>query len=302
MSPISFFQRHPRADFSAYLDGELTAAAARRIRAHASACPECTAEIEDLRVTRAVLREMPKASAPRSFAMTPEMAREARPARVVPAQPRLQPLVNGLRMTSAGLAAALVVVMVIAIGGNGSDSGDDSGSDTAAANLQLDRSSDDYSTIPSASTADDGSSEFATTAAPSIGDTLPTPTTGSGGGGVGGIGGVGGSGGGVGAPGDTGGEAVPQATDDLHSSAPDATVTPPELISGQYDDGDGDSATDDSKSVDGDEDALPETGAAADSDGGGASTLSVVALVLGVLLGGALIGSIAASRLSQNTP
>ena len=135
MSPTSFFNRHPRADLSAYLDGELSQRATRKLESHLATCPGCTAELEGLRETRATLRSLPEMPAPRSFTLTPEMARDARPARLAPEPRPLQPIVSGLRMASGGLAAALAVVVVIAVasGGNGTGEGDDAGSLT---NLQ----------------------------------------------------------------------------------------------------------------------------------------------------------------------
>lgn len=299
MSPISFFNRHPRADFSSYLDGELTPAVVRRLEAHTANCSMCAAELEDLRAMRTALRAGTETAAPRSFALTPEMAREARPARVIPAQPRLQPVVKSLRLASGGLAAALVVVMVIAVAGSGGNST----SDDSANFLEFSGgdSSAEYAAVPSASDAltQDGAGSGEATQTP-LG-VLPTPAatatlT------VGGVGSGGDSGGGVGGAADPGSDG---ATDDSGFDAPTNLSSP---VSAVIQDLNGDGVVDEADSLDADksasgvpEDAPVREAASDDADGDGASALTIVAIVLGVLLAAALIGSIAASRLSQKT-
>jgi hypothetical protein len=322
MSPISFFNRHPRADFSAYLDGELTSAADKRIESHVAACRTCAAELDSLRVIRTALRAMPETPAPRSFALTPEMAREARPARLAPTPRPMQPLVNGLRMASGGLAAALAVVIVIAVAGGGSGTGSD---DSGLSAARLESTTDQYAAAPTESLVQDAGGENAATSAPQ-GTSSPlftpfpniggTPAAGDGGGsGTGGVGSGsggsgGGTGGGVGGVGgggdDSGGTEVPPPG----TVPPDAVTTPapsPEdIVSGQDLDGNS-SATEPAKAANDDvstagaEDEVP-AGDSASDNGGGASALTIVAVVLGVLLGASVIGSIAASRLSRKTP
>lgn len=126
--PIPFFPRHPRAHLSAYLDGELGAAAARRLEHHLATCRACTSELDGLRETRAALRSLPEVPAPRSFALTPGMVRDAAPR----ARRGLQPLVAGLRATSAGLAVALAVTIVVAVSGGNSNNS----AETAARNSE----------------------------------------------------------------------------------------------------------------------------------------------------------------------
>lgn len=321
MSPISFFNRHPRADFSAYLDGELTSAADKRIEAHVASCRTCIAELDSLREMRTALRAIPETPAPRSFALTPKMAREARPARLTPAPRPMQPLVNGLRVASGGLAAALAVVIVIAVAGGDSDSGSD---DSGLSAARLESTTDQYAAAPTESLVQDAGGEDAATSAPQS-TTSPlftpfqniggTPDPGDGGGsGAGGVGsGSGSSGGGTGGVGgagvggdDSGGGRIPPPT-----VPPDLITTPvpsPEdIVSGQNLDIVS-SATEPAKAANADD--LSTAGAegealagdSASDNGGGASPLTIVAIVLGVLLGASLIGSIAASRLSRKTP
>src|SRR4030042_1033161 len=77
--------RRFRDQLSAYIDGALDPAAARRLEAHLGECEGCWAELEQLRSTVAALRELPEAQVPRSFALSPERVAVRRPA--VPAAP-----------------------------------------------------------------------------------------------------------------------------------------------------------------------------------------------------------------------
>jgi anti-sigma factor RsiW len=64
---------------SAYIDGALDAAERDSVRAHLAGCGACRAEHAELVATRAMLRAVPAMQAPRSFTLTPEMARKVRP-------------------------------------------------------------------------------------------------------------------------------------------------------------------------------------------------------------------------------
>lgn len=304
MSPISFFRRHPHADLSAYLDGELAAGAKSRLDAHLAACQACSEELEALREARTLMRSLPEAPAPRSFALSPEAARRA-------PQPKpaggIAPLVNGLRLTSAGLAVALAVVAVIAVSGGGS--GSDDSATNGLMNLQGESAPEAApgTVQPSAvffgDDGEDAGVAATTTPAPTTATDTAVSTPAAGSGGVGGAGSVGG--GGVGG---SGGQAEPPATGQpnaIDGATPDAS--PADLGSGQYQDRTGGlEPTESPKGVQGGVAvatplAAPET-AGASVDDGGTDTLTVVAIVLAVLLAAALIGSIAASRLSRKTP
>ncbi len=70
---------------SAYLDGQLPAGQAAQLAARLNAEPELKAAYDALRETKAMLRHAPRLRAPRSFALTPEMAgRGAAAARAYP--------------------------------------------------------------------------------------------------------------------------------------------------------------------------------------------------------------------------
>jgi Putative zinc-finger len=130
---LSIFNRHPRAELSAYLDGELIPLRIEALQAHLVSCQSCRTELEALRELKAGLATLPEIAAPRSFALTPEMA--TRPLREPPqaAVPvRAMAMANGMRLAGAGMTLALVLVLVLDFTGGGTRSG----SAPSAANLQ----------------------------------------------------------------------------------------------------------------------------------------------------------------------
>ena len=102
--------RRLRAQLSAYIDGALDAPAVDRVEAHLAGCERCRAEMEDLRATIAALKELPQAEVPRSFVLSPEQAAARRPP-----QPAV-PLAFGMRVATAGVAVALVAVVMADLG------------------------------------------------------------------------------------------------------------------------------------------------------------------------------------------
>lgn len=230
---MPWFDKHGklRARLSAMVDGELSGRELTELSTHLDTCDDCTRELAELRALAVALQAVPEAEPRRSFALTPEMvAAPAKPAPPAP-MPRLQ---VGMRLASAAIALALVVVFVAdnGFGGDSSesntanrDSGDDSasGGDTA---LESDAIVEELTTMdPAYSTigetpanpqpgVNDGESVPATTSAPSVGE-------GSGEGGTGGSG-SGGSAGGVG-----GGPAAGGGTVDGGGTVPEVTAVPP---------------------------------------------------------------------------
>jgi hypothetical protein len=121
---LSIFNRHPRAELSAYLDGELIPLRIEAMQAHLASCQSCRTELEALRELKTGLATLPEIAAPRSFALTPEMA--ARPLREKerPAVPvRARGLSNGMRLAGAGMTFALVLVLVLDFTGSGTKGG-----------------------------------------------------------------------------------------------------------------------------------------------------------------------------------
>ena len=120
-----WFNRHRRFQerLSAYMDGELAQRDARSVQTHLESCESCRRELAGLRVASAAMREMPDVDVPRSFALKP--ADVARPA-TRPATGMAHSFNSGLRLTGAGLAAVLALVLVLDVGGlaGGGDTGD----------------------------------------------------------------------------------------------------------------------------------------------------------------------------------
>src|SRR5436309_3041061 len=123
---LSIFNRHPREEISAFLDGELIPLRIEAMQAHLASCQSCRTELEALRELKAGLATLPEIAAPRSFALTPQMASASRPLRERerPAVPvRARAMSNGMRLAGAGMTLALVLVLVLDFTGSGTKSG-----------------------------------------------------------------------------------------------------------------------------------------------------------------------------------
>ena len=70
-----------RGLLSAYIDGEVSESEASRVAQHLAGCERCRAELDTLRMTVGLLRELPLLAVPRSFTLTEEPAtiRSSRP-------------------------------------------------------------------------------------------------------------------------------------------------------------------------------------------------------------------------------
>ncbi len=90
---------------SAYLDGQLTDAERKSVEQNLDTRGEWRLTLDELDQTRRVLRRAPRYRAPRSFALTPEMAKQAR-------RSFLTNLI-GLRVSAAMATLALVVALVM---------------------------------------------------------------------------------------------------------------------------------------------------------------------------------------------
>ncbi len=103
------------AELSAHLDGRLDGGSRERVARHVDGCSICQEALEGLRAVQSSLRGLPRATAPRSFAL-----REAdvRPTRAAGRLESAMPLLSGV--TVIAMAAFLVVVAVDVIGGTGS--------------------------------------------------------------------------------------------------------------------------------------------------------------------------------------
>lgn len=89
--------------FSEYIDGRLNDKERERLERHVHECESCRRELEGMKLTVDLVRQMPKAAAPRSFAISP---RQISPARSISwAQPALR---------TATAAVAILLVLVVA--------------------------------------------------------------------------------------------------------------------------------------------------------------------------------------------
>jgi Putative zinc-finger len=130
---LSIFNRHPRAELSAYLDGELIPLRIEAMQAHLASCQSCVTELEALRELKTGLATLAEIAAPRSFALTPEMASSPLRERERPAVPvRSRAMANGMRLAGAGMTLALVLVLVLDFTGGGTKGG----GTPSAANVQ----------------------------------------------------------------------------------------------------------------------------------------------------------------------
>ncbi|MCC7364237.1 MAG: zf-HC2 domain-containing protein [Dehalococcoidia bacterium] len=119
-----------------YVDGSLDSGGRAAFERHLASCAACSGAVEEHRATRTLLRGLPERPAPRSFAITPEMAAEARsrpaanPARpVVVAAPIRPPApVMALRfaqVTAAVAALGFFALLTVDFAGVADDGDDD---------------------------------------------------------------------------------------------------------------------------------------------------------------------------------
>lgn len=102
--------RHPvsDSDLSAFIDGALEGATRARVDAHVESCAACREALAGLRAVRQALSALPRAEAPRSFALREA---DARPAR--------RPAMTSLGRAPAllgGLAAAALLAFGVLVG------------------------------------------------------------------------------------------------------------------------------------------------------------------------------------------
>lgn len=105
-------RRHPinDEDLSAYVDGQLEAAARARLEAHIDACAACREALGELRALRRALRELPRAAAPRSFALREADVRPPEAPRPAGALVRAPALLGGVAMVAFVAFGVLVGV------------------------------------------------------------------------------------------------------------------------------------------------------------------------------------------------
>ncbi len=108
------FRRHPVSEeqLSAYLDGRLSASDKERIDSHIRSCGACAGKLAETRALAAELQRLPRVKAPRSFAISPQMAAELRRDRQT--QQRTSARRAYLGLSGATAAAALVLIGLVA--------------------------------------------------------------------------------------------------------------------------------------------------------------------------------------------
>lgn len=133
----NFRRRHPIGDeeLNAYIDGELDAAARARVEAHLESCAACREAVDELRTVSQALQALPRAQAPRSFALR-EADVEPMPARQAGWLAGATPLLGGVA-TVAFLAFFVLVGVDVADRSSGGDASD-SGTGTSAAITEQD--------------------------------------------------------------------------------------------------------------------------------------------------------------------
>jgi hypothetical protein len=111
MQLIPFTNRHSRFanNVDAFVDGELHRQALQGFQDHLGGCGRCAAAVADARALKASFASLPQGGAPRSFALTPEMAASE-------ARERLPVLVTTpVYLTVARAAAVVSVVAFVAV-------------------------------------------------------------------------------------------------------------------------------------------------------------------------------------------
>ena len=114
-----------RALLSSYVDGEVSAAEARRVEEHAAACSACRDELDSLTATVELVRALPELELPRSFELT----------RLPEEEPRVSFGVWAPRLATSVAGLLLVVLLAGDFTGTLIQSG---GSDEASTEAQAD--------------------------------------------------------------------------------------------------------------------------------------------------------------------
>ncbi len=107
------FRRHSldESDLSAYIDEALSDSRRGRVEAHLRSCGDCARRLEELKQVVAELRALPPAKAPRSFALSPELAAVSQRQGSLATEERRRAARRAyLGLSGATVAAALLLV------------------------------------------------------------------------------------------------------------------------------------------------------------------------------------------------
>jgi len=135
-------------DLSAYLDAQLAGAAQERCDAHLRACGGCRDALDGLGAVRSSLRELPRASAPRSFRLREAQVGRAQ-VRRWPLLVQAMPLLSG--MSAVSLVVFIGLVSVNVSGGVKLGTSNDSKSSGASSLMSADRGTAADSALPEGS-------------------------------------------------------------------------------------------------------------------------------------------------------
>lgn len=136
-------------DLSAYVDGELNVSALNRLEAHLKSCTACRETVAELRSVRQSVKELPRATAPRSFVL-----READVAAAP--TPAGGGLFGSVTPLLSGVAAIAIVAFVVLAGFDITSDNDEFGNRsgrTSGATLPLTADSERMELAPSAESA-----------------------------------------------------------------------------------------------------------------------------------------------------
>jgi len=112
------FRRHPvsEAELSAYVDSRLANREQRRVEGHLRSCANCSRKLEEIRALVAEMRRLPEAKAPRSFALSPELAAATRRSAVRERhEERTAARRVYLGLSGATAAAAVLLIAVLGV-------------------------------------------------------------------------------------------------------------------------------------------------------------------------------------------
>ncbi|HMA34970.1 MAG TPA: zf-HC2 domain-containing protein, partial [Chloroflexia bacterium] len=114
---------HVVEQLAAYLDYELPEPEREAVREHLRRCPQCENDLATLRAAKQLLRDLPPVTLPRSFKLNPDQVAAlgshgaAVPALAAPVA-RISRWVFGLRVSAAGLALLLIMLLSVDLLGN----------------------------------------------------------------------------------------------------------------------------------------------------------------------------------------
>ncbi len=106
-NPDSLLHQQVTQLLSAYLDGQVNARERYWVEQHLSTCPRCRRDLESLRQTVRLLRQLPAVTPPYSFTLRPE--------RVVSTKPPVWHWLFGIPGLATGLAALMCVILLAGV-------------------------------------------------------------------------------------------------------------------------------------------------------------------------------------------